>query len=87
MAATATSRATLLVVDDDPELRELITAPFLAKQGYQVLAMHDGAATDAAIASGDVSLVILDLMLPGEDGLSIARRLKRSTDIPIIISA
>ena len=84
MAATATSRATLLVVDDDPELRELITA-FLAKQGYQVLAVQDGAAMDAAIASGDVSLVILDLMLPGEDGLSIARRLKLATDIPIII--
>ena len=77
-------RETLLVVDDDAELRELITA-FLAKQGYRVLAVPDGAAMDAALAAQDISLVILDLMLPGEDGLSIARRLKQRTEVPIVI--
>ena len=76
--------AKLLVVDDDTELRELIAA-FLAKQGYQIVAVRDGQAMDRALANQDLDLVILDLMLPGEDGLSIARRLKRETDIPIII--
>ena len=76
--------AKLLVVDDDAELRELIAA-FLAMQGYQIVAVRDGQAMDRALANQDLDLVILDLMLPGEDGLSIARRLKRETDIPIII--
>ena len=74
----------LLVVDDDPELRELISA-FLAKQGYDIVAVGDGNAMDEALAEGDVDLIILDLMLPGEGGLSIARRLKRESDTPIII--
>lgn len=75
---------TLLLVDDDAELRELIGA-FLTKQGYRVVAVPDGTAMDAALGAGDVSLLILDLMLPGEDGLSIAKRLKRTTDVPIVI--
>ena len=74
----------LLVVDDDAELRELISA-FLSKQGYDIVTVGDGASMDRALAKGDIDLVILDLMLPGEDGLSIARRLKQTGDIPIII--
>ena len=74
----------LLLVDDDPELRELISA-FLAKQGYDIIAVGDGHAMDDALARGEVDLIILDLMLPGEGGLSIARRLKREGDTPIII--
>ena len=76
--------AKLLVVDDDPELRELITA-YLSKQGYEIVAVGDGRAMDHAFAAGGVDLVILDLMLPGEDGLAIAKRLKQTTDVPIII--
>ena len=79
-----TQPAKLLVVDDDAELRELISA-FLTKQGYEIVAVRDGAAMDRALAAEDVDLVILDLMLPGEDGLSIAKRLKREADVPIII--
>ncbi len=77
-------RAKLLVVDDDPELQELITA-YLSKQGYDLVAVGDGRAMDQALGSGDFDLVILDLMLPGEDGLSIAKRLKHTTDIPIVM--
>ena len=79
-----TQPAKLLVVDDDAELRELISA-FLTKQGYEIVAVRDGTAMDRALAAKDVDLVILDLMLPGEDGLSIAKRLKREVDVPIII--
>ena len=74
----------LLVVDDDPELRELITA-YLDRQGYAIVAVGDGAEMDNALAKGGIDLVILDLMLPGEDGLSIAKRLKRDSNMPIII--
>ena len=77
-------QAKLLVVDDDPELQELITA-YLSKQGYDIVAAGDGRAMDKALAAGGVDLVILDLMLPGEDGLSIAKRLKHTVDIPIIM--
>ena len=82
--ATDAKRGKLLVVDDDPELRELI-ADFLARQGYEIAAVADGAAMDRALANGDVDLVVLDLMLPGENGLSIARRLKQESDMPVII--
>ena len=78
------NRQKLLLVDDDPELQELIAA-FLEKQGYDVVAVGDGRAMDHALSHEDVDLLILDLMLPGEDGLSIARRLKRNTNTPIII--
>ena len=77
-------RAKLLVVDDDPELRELITA-YLSKQGYDIVAVGDGRAMDQALSASAIDLVILDLMLPGEDGLTIANRLKNTTDVPIII--
>ena len=77
-------RARLLVVDDDPELRELITA-YLTKQGYRITAVADGVEMDAVLLAVDIDLVILDLMLPGEDGLSIAKRLKQDANTPIII--
>ena len=63
------SRTKLLLVDDDPELRELI-ADYLARHGYAVATAHDGVAMDESLAAGGVDLVILDLMLPGEDGLA-----------------
>ncbi|MDE0008322.1 MAG: response regulator, partial [Gammaproteobacteria bacterium] len=76
--------ATLLVVDDDPELLEL-TEEYLSSQGFEVLVAEDGVAMDAALQTNEVDLMILDLMLPGEDGLSIARRMRRDRDLPIII--
>lgn len=76
--------ARLLVVDDDPELREL-TCEYLEKQGFEVFAVESGTAMDAHLESNTVDLIVLDLMLPGEHGLSIARRLKGSANIPVII--
>ena len=76
--------ATLLVVDDDAEIRELIQA-YLDKQGYQVICVGDGSAMDKALAESSVDLILLDLMLPGEDGLSIAKRLKQTRNTPIIM--
>ena len=76
--------AKLLVVDDDPEIRELAQA-YLSQQGFEVDCVDSGEAMDAYLESNEVDLIILDLMLPGEHGLSVARRLKSESDIPIII--
>lgn len=74
----------LLVVDDELKLRELVKA-YLSREGYKVDAVEDGAAMDKYLAKNEVDLVILDLMLPGEDGLSIGRRLQAEKDLPFII--
>ncbi|CAA6824741.1 MAG: Two-component system response regulator OmpR [uncultured Thiotrichaceae bacterium] len=74
----------LLIVDDDPALRGLLER-YLTEQNYIVASAEDGMTMDNHLASHEVDLIVLDLMLPGEDGLSIARRLKASTNIPILI--
>jgi two-component system phosphate regulon response regulator OmpR len=79
-----TERARLLVVDDDAELRELAQA-YLKQQGFDVVSVPDAQRMDAALANNTFDLIILDLMLPGEDGLSIAKRLKGGLNVPIII--
>ena len=77
-------RATLLVVDDDAELRDL-ARQYLEQKGYDVVGAEDGVAMDEALEARAVDLVILDVMLPGEDGLAIAKRLKRTSAVPIIM--
>ena len=74
----------LLVVDDDAELRELTDA-YLSKNGFRVHTVADGVEMDAWLAAQRPDLLILDLMLPGEDGLSIAKRLKAQGAFPIIM--
>ncbi len=75
----------VLIVDDDPDLRQLLTR-YLGDNGLRVNTVADGAAMDAYLAGNEApDLLILDLMLPGEDGLSIARRLRSQRDLPIII--
>jgi DNA-binding response OmpR family regulator len=74
----------ILVIDDDQKLRNLVIN-YLGKEGYEVDGVADGRALDKYLLTDSADLLVLDLMLPGEDGLSIARRLRKSTDIPIII--
>lgn len=74
----------LLVVDDDPGLRELLRE-YLSAQGYEVETVADGMAMENFLQQYTVDLVILDLMLPGEDGLSLARKLRASGNLPIIM--
>lgn len=74
----------ILVVDDDAGMRELLQQ-YLSTQGYQVATVADGAAMDAHLANHAADIVILDLMLPGEDGLSLARRLRAQGNLPIIM--
>jgi two-component system OmpR family response regulator len=70
------ANARILVVDDDADLRGLI-ADFLRANGLDVDSASGGAEMDAKLAEAPADLVILDLMMPGEDGLSILRRLRR----------
>jgi two-component system phosphate regulon response regulator OmpR len=82
--AERTSGSHLLVVDDDWETRELLSG-YLGKQGFEVATVENGRAMDAWLARHTTDLVILDLMLPGEDGLSIARRLGSEHKLPIVM--
>lgn len=74
----------ILVVDDDPGLRELLQQ-YLSEQGYSVDAVADGSAMERHLAEHAADLVILDLMLPGEDGLTLARKLRMRSGQPIIM--
>ncbi len=76
--------ARILVVDDDADLRGLI-AGFLGANGLDVRAAGNGAEMDAVLAQGPVDLIVLDLMMPGEDGLSIVRRLRGGECPPVIM--
>ncbi len=75
---------TILVVDDDRELRTLITE-FLSSHGLRALGAADAAEMDAALAEEHVDLIVLDLMMPGEDGLSVLRRMRGNRRPPIIM--
>ena len=76
--------AHILVVDDDAAIRELIRE-YLAENDFKVSVAETGADMDRVLGAEVVDLVILDLKLPDEDGLAIARRLRESLDLPIII--
>ena len=74
----------LLVVDDDPGIREL-TASFLHQHGYEVDTAANGAEMRSRLACVSYALIVLDVMMPGEDGLTILRSLDRATSPPVII--
>ncbi len=74
----------ILIVDDDREIRDL-TGRYLGKHGFRVDSAGDAKAMDRLLRDGRFDLIVLDLMLPGEDGLSICRRLRASTRIPILM--
>jgi len=74
----------ILVVDDDREIRNLLSE-YLQKQGYRVSAVADGKGLRAAVEASHPDLIILDLMLPGEDGLTLCRDLRAKSEIPIIM--
>ena len=74
----------ILVVDDDQRLRELLVR-YLGGEGYEVKAVPDGTGMDKQLARERYDLIVLDLMLPGEDGLAICRRLRGQANAPTII--
>jgi DNA-binding response OmpR family regulator len=74
----------ILVVDDDAGIRDLL-GEYLGQQGYRVETARDGKEMDERIARTRPALVVMDLMLPGEDGLALTRRLKASVGCPVIM--
>jgi two-component system OmpR family response regulator len=74
----------VLVVDDDAEIRALLRE-YLQKQGYRVTAVADGKALRATVETSRPDVIVLDLMMPGEDGLSLCRGLRAQSDVPIIM--
>ena len=75
----------ILVVDDDARIRDLLRR-YLAQEGFEVFQAEDGKAMNRILLRETVDLIVLDLMMPGEDGLSICRRLRAAADrTPIIM--
>ncbi|WP_409433628.1 response regulator [Litorimonas sp. RW-G-Af-16] len=74
----------ILVIDDDDRIRDLLQR-YLGKNGYRVSGAESAAMASAKMAGLSYDLLILDVMMPGEDGLSFARRLREHHDVPIIM--
>ena len=76
--------ATVLVVDDEPIVREVVVR-YLARAGHQTLEAADGHRARGVIEERDVDLVVLDLMLPGTDGLELCRWIRGRSELPVIM--
>ena len=74
----------ILIVDDHREIRDLVSRA-LIKEGFRVSTAADGRAMQKVLADGRIDLILLDLMLPGEDGLSLCRTLRADSNVPIIM--
>ncbi len=81
---TASDQPTILVCDDETDLREMLQE-YLQKRGYQVTLAGDAEGLRASIETTAPDLVILDINMPGEDGLSALRRLRTESDIPVVM--
>jgi DNA-binding response OmpR family regulator len=81
---TSPGTAHILVVDDDPALCELLS-DYLGESGYAVTTVGDGREMRRKLAHGMPDAIVLDLMLPGEDGLSLARELRGQSGVPILM--
>lgn len=79
-----TASARILVVDDDPGMRSLLEA-YLGDSGFVVETAMDGPAMWTVLERGMPDAIVLDLMLPGEDGLSLARHLRSQSNVPILM--
>jgi len=77
-------RDRILIVDDDEDIRKLLEE-YLRKNGFDAQAVADGPAMREVLAAKPASLVVLDLMLPGEDGLSLCRQLRARSQVPVLM--
>jgi|TARA_R110002072_G_scaffold291777_2_gene460056 two-component system OmpR family response regulator len=74
----------ILVVDDHREIRNSVTR-YLEKNGLRATSARDAVEMDAKLARGQFNLIVLDVMMPGENGLSVCRRLSAKGDVPILM--
>lgn len=82
--ASPSAAPRVLVVDDDPALCQLLS-DYLGANGLQVRTVTDGAAMRETLAAWPVDAIVMDLMLPGEDGLSLTRHIKAQSDVPVLM--
>jgi DNA-binding response OmpR family regulator len=75
---------TILVVDDEPIVRDVVVR-YLEREGYRTLEADDGDAARSTIERSDADLVVLDVMLPGVDGLELCRWIRSQSDVPVIM--
>ena len=86
MAESASDTVHVLVCDDEPDIRDMMST-YLQRRGYTVSMAESGATLDRVLeAHDDIQLIILDINMPGEDGLSVLRRLRTEMSLPIIMS-
>jgi DNA-binding response OmpR family regulator len=76
--------ATVLVVDDEPIVRDVVVR-YLRREGYETLEAGDGDRARELLEVGPPDLVVLDIMLPGQDGLSLCRWIRSRSDLPVIL--
>jgi len=74
----------ILIVDDHREIRDLL-AKFFEKNGLRVSAANGGAEMRQVLRAAAVDLIVLDIMMPGEDGLALCRQLRQTSDVPIVL--
>ena len=85
MSQASSRNDRIVIVDDDARIRDLLRR-YLTQEGFEVLQAEDGKALNRILLRDTVDLIVLDLMMPGEDGLSICRRLRAAKDrTPIIM--
>ena len=81
---TETTKPHILIVDDDSEIRDLLSR-FLVKHEYRVTTAKDGREMKKALADWQIDLIVLDLMMPGEDGLTLCRKVRADSNMPVIM--
>jgi two-component system OmpR family response regulator len=79
------AKTRILCVEDDADIARMLT-DVLKESGFEPVSVGSGAAMDVILEQGNIDIIILDVMLPGEDGFSICRRLRATSSIPIIIA-
>ncbi len=84
MSENTDIRPHILIVDDHREIRDAVRR-YLEKNGFRATAARDAGEMDARLAAGRFDLIVLDVMMPGEDGLSVCRRLSAGGDTPILM--
>ena len=83
-SGTIPTVATVLVVDDEPIVRDVVVR-YLAREGFTTLEAGDGNAARSLVESGSPDLVVLDVMLPGTDGLELCRWIRSRSELPVIM--
>ncbi|MBL8644135.1 MAG: response regulator [Rhodospirillaceae bacterium] len=79
-----TAKPHILIVDDDAEIRDLLSR-FLSKHDFRVTTAKDGRDMQQALKDWKIDLIVLDLMMPGDDGLTLCRQVRAESDMPIIM--